>query len=108
MTLDGAALRLQLNGAPETDEQLKRFVDAAKAHVERQLGFKLDNPTEFPDGTPADLEMAVLQLAAHWYENREATLVGVTAQSIPLGVDEIVGEYRNYTFGLPNEGASNG
>lgn len=104
MALDGTALRDQLNGAPETNEQLKRFVDAASAHVERLLGYKLTDAEQLPDGPPADLEMAVLQLAADWYENREASLVGVAAQAIPFGVREIVNEYRNYTFGASDDG----
>ncbi len=99
MPLDGAALRLQLNGAPETDEQLKRFVDAASAHIASELGFAVNDAVEFPTGTPNDLEHAVLMLAAHWYENREGTLVGVTAQELPLGVAEIIRNHRRYSFG---------
>lgn len=83
---------------------LTRFLAAAQAHVERLLGFKLNNTDELPDGPPADLELAVLQLAADWYENREASLVGVSAQAIPFGVREIVGEYRRYTFGGCTDG----
>lgn len=99
MPLDGAALRLQLNGAPETDEQLKRFVDAASAHIAAELGFAINDPVEFPGGTPADVEHAVLMLAGHFYENREATLVGVSITEIPLGVADIVRNHRRYTFG---------
>jgi uncharacterized phage protein (possible DNA packaging) len=86
------------------DLQLERLLAAAVAHVQRLLGFKLDDATEFPEGTPADLELAVLQLAADWYENREASLVGVTAQPIPFGVREIVNEYRRYSFGVCDNG----
>lgn len=83
---------------------LQRLLDAATAHIERQLGFKLDDADELPDGTPADLELAVLQLAADWYENREASLIGITGRPMPFGVQEIVSEYRRYTFGAPNDG----
>lgn len=83
---------------------LERLQRAATAYVERQLGFKIDDAQEFPDGTPADLELAILQLVAHWYENREATVVGVTAQAIPFGVREIVDGYRTYTFRAPDDG----
>lgn len=86
-----------------SDPSLARVLAAAKVHVERLLGFSLTDENSFPDGTPADLELAVLQLAADWFENREASLVGVSAQAIPFGVREIVNEYRNYTFGLADE-----
>lgn len=99
MALTASDLREHLNGVPDTDAALTRFLGAATAHLGRLLGFAIDDATEFPDGTPADLELAVLQLAAHFYENREASLVGVSAQILPLGVTEIVAEYRRYTFG---------
>lgn len=79
------------------DELLERKIEAAQAHIERLLGYKLD--AEFPnDSTPADLKEAIRLLTAHWYENREASLVGVNAQEIPYGVRDIVREYRNWSF----------
>lgn len=101
MALTVDDLERHLNGVPADDKThvLPRLLAAATAHIERLLGFALDDADEFPNGTPADLEQAVLQLAADWYENREASIVGVSAQAIPFGVREIVNEYRRYTFG---------
>ncbi|MEF2074355.1 head-tail connector protein [Consotaella aegiceratis] len=99
MTLDATTLRDHLNGVPDDDAALSRLLGAATAHVEAQLGFALDDADEFPDGTPADIEQAVLMVAAHWYENREATVVGVSAQELPIGVVDIIREHRNYTYG---------
>lgn len=104
MTLDLATLKAHCNVTGETDDAvLTRLLSAATAHTVRQLGFAIDDATEFPDGTPADVEQAVLMLAAHWYENREASLVGVTAQSVPLGYAEIIAEHRHYTFGAEDD-----
>lgn len=89
---------------PDSDAYLGRLLAAATAHIERLLGFKLDDADEFPNGTPADLELAVLQLAADWCENREASLIGITGRPIPFGVQEIVNEYRNWTFGATDNG----
>ena len=100
MAIDLDALKAHCNvTVTDDDAVLGRCLGAAQAHLPKLLGFALDDEDEFPDGTPADVEMAVLQLAAHFYENREATLVGVTAQVLPLSVTEIVAEYRNYTYG---------
>lgn len=100
MALDVDALKTHLNGVPAEDEaMLDGLLGAATGHVQRVLGFDLDDEGELPDGTPPELEQAVLMLAAHWYENREATLVGVSAQSVPHGVTEILAEHRRYTFG---------
>jgi uncharacterized phage protein (predicted DNA packaging) len=109
MALQLSDLKAQCNVTAATDDTLlTRLLAAATAHVERLVGFKLDDTTALPGGTPADLELAVLQLAADWYENREASLVGVTAQPIPFGVEQIVNEYRNYTFGLADEVTTDG
>jgi uncharacterized phage protein (predicted DNA packaging) len=107
MALELDDLKSQCNVTGTNDDAvLTRLLAAATAHVERMLGFKLTDADELPDGAPADLELAVLQLAADWYENREASVVGVSAQSIPFGVREIINEYRNYTFGLADEDAT--
>lgn len=50
------------------------------------------------DDVPLTLRQAVLLIAAHWYENREASLVGVSGQSLPLGVDAILAEHRQWSF----------
>ncbi|MEF2071904.1 head-tail connector protein [Consotaella aegiceratis] len=99
MALDATALRDHLNGVPDDDDALTRLLDAATAHVEAQLGFAIDDATEFPDGTPADVEQAVLMVAAHWYENREASLVGVSAMEVPIGAADIIANHRSYTYG---------
>ncbi len=99
LTIDDLKAHCNITGVND-DGVLARFLAAAISHVQRLIGFALDDATIFPDGAPADLELAVLQLAADWYENREASLVGVSAQAIPFGVWVIVQEYRNYTFGV--------
>lgn len=90
-------LKQQLNMSSNLDDALLgRKLAAAQDHVERLLGFKIE--TTYPEAVPAALVEAVSQLAADWYENREATLVGVTAVEIPFGVQAIVAEYRSYSF----------
>lgn len=50
------------------------------------------------DDVPEPLREAAMQLAAHWYENREASLVGVSAQALPYGVESILADYRNWSW----------
>lgn len=98
-------LREQLNLTDDLgtgdDELLARKIAAAQGHIERLLGFKIEDTYggEDQDEIPAPLVEAVLQLAAHWYENREASLVGVSGQELPFGVWSIVNEYREWSFG---------
>ncbi len=42
------------------------------------------------NAVPKRWEQAVLLLAAHWYENREATITGSTQKSIPFGVESLI------------------
>ncbi|PZU23794.1 MAG: DNA-packaging protein [Shinella sp.] len=98
-------LKDQLNITPDlgTDDDalIERKIKAAQGHIERLLGFKIEERyggTEQEEIPPALVE-AVSQLAAHWYENREATLIGVSAQELPFGVWPIINEFREYSFG---------
>lgn len=110
VTLETIKAHLNLAGLGDSDDALlTRMVAAAQNHIERLLGYAIE--TEYPPSedeppvstVPPALVEAVCLLAAHWYENREATLVGVTAQSLPIGLEDIVREYRNYSFGVTDE-----
>lgn len=98
-------VKAQLNQTLDLDDALiLRKIDAAQSHIENLLGFKIE--TQYPPTTddppastvPPALAECVCQLAAHWYENREAVLVGVNAQALPIGVEDIVREFRNWSW----------
>ncbi|MDP9571471.1 UNVERIFIED_ORG: putative phage protein (predicted DNA packaging) [Agrobacterium larrymoorei] len=104
MIISVAQIKEQLNiDADDNSDNalLGRKVAAAQDHVERLLGFKIEDRFggEDQDPLPAALAEAVSQLAAHWYENREASVVGMSAGALPFGVQDIVREYRDYSFG---------
>jgi hypothetical protein len=98
LTVDVLKAHLNITGNDD-NAVLTRLLAAATKHVERILGYALNDEEKLPGGAPADLEQAVLMVAGHWYENREAVLVGVAAQEIPFGAAQIIGEYREYSFG---------
>lgn len=109
MALSINDLKAQLNITGATDDAiLARLLSVATKRIERHLGFELTNTEKLPSGAPADLEHAVYLTAAHFYENREATLVGVSAEILPFGVIEILADYRDYTFGLADEETEEG
>ena len=43
---------------------------------------------------PAPLRHAVAMTVAHFYENREATLINVRGEDLPRGVDHLLARYR--------------
>jgi hypothetical protein len=97
MTLNVDILKQHLNITFDADDfLLSQKLAAATSHAERLLGFSLAE--EFGAEVPADLEEAILQLAAHWYSNREAVLVGVTAMDLPSGFADVINSHRNWSW----------
>lgn len=47
---------------------------------------------------PSDLKGAVLMLAAHLYENREASIIGMAVNEMPMGVEDAIQTYRTRWF----------
>lgn len=53
----------------------------------------------YPNGAPEDLKHAIIMLAAHWYENREAAIIGTSATETPMAVNSILDRYRVMAVG---------
>ncbi|SES12498.1 phage conserved hypothetical protein, phiE125 gp8 family [Vreelandella subterranea] len=49
--------------------------------------------------TPPDVDVAVLLLVGHWYENRESVAIGTIATEIPMGVEMLLEPYRIHSVG---------
>lgn len=82
----------------EDDTLIGDKIAAAEAWIAKFIGSELDDAITFPDGTPEPLKEAVRQLTAHLYENREATIVGVTMQDVSPGLFDLIAPYREYVF----------
>ncbi len=93
--IDLADMKAHLGVLDDVDNALiTGKIEAAQAHLESLLGYAIED--EF-DTVPADLKDAVRQLAAGWFENREAT--GATSiMETPMSVWSIVTERRSYAF----------
>lgn len=83
----------------DDDELLTQKIDSAQNHIERLLGFTIEDAYggEDQDPIPPAMKECVSELAAHWYENREPVLMD-TPELLPIGVYEVVAEYRNYSW----------
>lgn len=72
------------------------YVDSFEG-LDYALPFTLvDNSPMGAEEIPRAMRMATLLLAAHWYENREATMPGISTTKIPHGVDALLFKFRNY------------
>ena len=77
----------RISPAPGTSWPSARDVIGAVA-VEYTLG------ESDPADVPADLIDALALLVGHRYENREASVIGVSVSELPLGVPSILNDYR--------------
>lgn len=94
ITLDQAKAHLNLGSIDTDDALITDKLAAAKAWVSSYTASDPD-----ADTSPAPIGEAVLQLTAHLYQNREASLVGVTAQQLPFGFLDLLSPYRAWCFG---------
>ena len=89
-------------GVPGThdDHILDQKLKGAQRHVERLLGYRIEDRFggEDQEPVPDDLREAILQLAAWWYEQREAAVTGTIVQAAPHNLGDIVRELREWSF----------
>lgn len=89
-----ASLKSHLSLTTDADDaMLTDKLAAASEWVAKYTGIPADDAD-----MPAPVNEAVRQLAAHLYENREASLVGVTAQTLPFGMLDLLEPYREWCF----------
>lgn len=97
VTLDDMKEHLALTGDQQDDDMLIQLkLDAAQSLIERMLGYGLIDRFGLIHAVPADLREAVMQLAAWWFENREAVIE--RGAPLPFGVAEIVEANRDWSF----------
>ena len=91
-----ADMKAHLNITFDTDDTLiQGKIDAAESWIASFTG-QVWPPTADP--VPGALLEAIRQLGAHLYENREASLVGVTSQELPFGLLDLLTPFRAWAF----------
>lgn len=80
----------------DDDGLIQQKIFAAQRLIERELGFRFHVQFETPANVPEDIREAIMQLAAWWFENREA--VTERGALLPFGVAEIIAANRDWTF----------
>lgn len=92
-----ADIRQHLNITTDADDTLiAGKIEAAEAFIDGWL--PVDGKLADMTTVPGDLKEAIRQLVGHLYENREATLVGISAEELPLGFWDVVSQYREWSF----------
>lgn len=91
VSLDLLKSQMNLTGTDD-DALLAVYIAAAEGWIVGQIGKEL---ATF-ETIPAEITLATLQLASHWYENREAALVGIDGNEVPFGVRDLIRSHREW------------
>ncbi len=92
VTLQDAKAHLNIT-FDNDDGVIQRMLDAARSFMTLQIGHDTINLSTDPQ-----VDQAILMLTAHYYANREATMVGVSAAALPFGVQEIIDNNRSWSW----------
>lgn len=87
--------QLSLSEDEAEDDFLSAKIAAAEAFTTAAIG--AEELLTYADAAP-DVQQAILMLAAHWFENREASLAEGNLSEVPIGYRELVSSHRQWVF----------
>lgn len=100
-TVDLALLKkhVRADDFSDDDEYLTHLLTAAEQHVCRATNRSTEELLQMGDGIfPAELQQAVLLIAGHWYNQREA-VSGVQMAEVPYTLQALIKPYRKLVNG---------
>lgn len=95
-TVDLALLKkhVRADDFSDDDEYLTHLLTAAEQHVCHATNRSTEELLQMGDGIfPAELQQAVLLIAGHWYNQREA-VSGVQMAEVPYTLQALIKPYR--------------
>lgn len=95
-TVDLALLKkhVRADDFSDDDKYLTHLLTAAEQHVCRATNRSTEELLQMGDGIfPAELQQAVLLIAGHWYNQREA-VSGVQMAEVPYTLQALIKPYR--------------
>lgn len=83
----------------EDDDYITDLILVAQNVIEHDIQQSIDNISAIEGDIPPLLKHACKILVATYYENREATIVGVSINEVPMSYKWLIGSYKKYTLG---------
>lgn len=104
LDLDLVKNHCRVESGNDDDALLNAYIKAAGKYVETYTRRKLYENAEMEGYAEdedhllptEDIQVAMLLLVGHWYENRETVIVGQSAIAIPFAVESLLQPYRIY------------
>jgi len=100
VTLAEAKAHARIDDGEAYDDFFQAKIDAAEALASDYIGTSLTDADTFPDGLPASVKEAVLQLIAHFYDNRAPLVIGsgiTQAVKIAPSAFDLLRPYRKWS-----------
>jgi uncharacterized phage protein (predicted DNA packaging) len=108
-TVDIALLKMHVRADDfsDDDQYLQHLLNAAEEYVCRATNRTTAELLELGDGSslPATLKQAVLMIAGHWYNQREA-VSGVQMAEVPYTLQALIKPYRKLVNDTTDESGS--
>jgi len=103
ITLNDAKMHLRIDFSDE-DTYIQLLIEAAYDFVRDTLQrpIKVEEMSA-EEGTlwdvPKTIDLAILLLVSHWYENRSAVVVGLVASEVAFSVTDLISHYSLVSTG---------
>lgn len=100
ITVEDLQAHLNLPEGQDSDLLASKIASAEtqiNSFLEKKFADYYDDASQ-ANSVPEPLKEAVRQLAAHYYEQREAVLIGASAAIVPWGVVDLIQPYRAWAF----------
>ncbi|WP_395501827.1 head-tail connector protein [Ectopseudomonas mendocina] len=105
VSLDRVKQHLRVDHGEE-DELIQAYLESAVAYVERYCDRQIVDPPPAEGEDPIDpdkqmlltkdLQQVMLLLVGHWFNNREAVVIGTISNAIPMAVESLLWQRKNF------------
>ncbi|YCH23153.1 head-tail connector protein [Pseudomonas sp. D1-3] len=105
VSLDRAKQHLRVDHDAE-DELIQAYLESAVAYVQQYCDRQIVDPAPAEDEEPIDpntqmlvtkdVEQALLLLVGHWFNNREAVVIGTITSALPLAVESLLWQRKAF------------
>ena len=100
ITLSQAKKHLNIeDDRTDEDEYIMELIEVVESVIENDIKKTIVSVLDANGIAPTPLKQATKILIATFFENREATIVGLRMEKTPLSYEYLIAPYKKYTVG---------